>query len=169
MLTGHWMLTSGVVVLAGSLALSASRLCGQTAPPWSVALEAGNSEIHRPESTGAVVGVGMDRRFGAGLLRLQFRFRASRADEDYFSLGAGPEARLLPDRRLTPVVALHVGLLGEPEYGGWFAEVSGGLRLRLSSRLGLRGVLSRGTHGGATGPDSLLLGVEWGLGDVRQE
>lgn len=169
MLTGHSMWTSGVVVLAGSLALSAGRLCGQTAPPWSVALEAGNSEIHRPESTGPVVGVGMDRRFGTGLLRLQFRFRVSRADEGYFSLGAGPEARLLPDRLLTPVVALQVGLLGEPEYGGWFAEVSGGVRLRLSTRLGLRGVLSRGAHGGSTGPDSMLLGVEWGLGDVLHE
>lgn len=155
------LVMSALVLL---IAASARPVHGQTASRWSFGLEAGSAEIHQPGVDGGVLGVGVDRRVGSGLLRLQLRLRGSRADEGYVSLTAGPELRLLPDRWITPILAVHGGFLVEPEYSGPAAEISGGLLLIPGRGLGVRATLSRGTHGGSTGPHALLLGVELGFG-----
>lgn len=157
-----------IAALVASIASSPGPVHGQAASRWSFGLEAGSAEIHQPGLASGVLGVGVDRRVGSGLLRLQLRLRVSRADEGYVSLGAGPELRLLPDHWITPIAALHGGFLVEPEYAGTAAEVSGGLLLSPGGGLGVRATLSRGTHGGRMGPNSLLLAVELGLGSRRK-
>lgn len=150
-----WVASSG----ASTLGLQA-----QAPPAWSFRLEAGQAEIHRPGATGAMIGGALGRAVGAGYLRLDLAVAGAAADEGFRSLSAGPEVHLLPRSPVTPIAAAHVGLLAEPEYAGWFADVGGGLLVRANRSLALRGVVSRGTHGGASGPHTIVVGLEVAFG-----
>ena len=97
-------------------------------------------------------------------MRVTAGLSVSRADEGFATLLGGVEFRPIPRAWLAPFGAVYVGLLGEPEYGGTSASVSVGVLVAPVDRITLVGAISRGGHGGESGPHSVQVGVEWGIG-----
>ena len=152
-----------VLLLILGLGGSTAGLEAQGSPTWTVRLEAARTEIHRAPSTGGLLGAVVGRRIGDGRLRMEVALAGGSADEGFMLLSAGPELRLFPHSRITPVGAVRVGLLAEPEYFGAAASVAAGLLVRPATGLALRGAVTRGTHGGQPGPHAIVLGVEVSL------
>ena len=98
-----------------------------------------------------------------GLLSADLGVGASSADTGFTTLTTGLELNLLPRAPVSPFVRGEVGLLGEwdLEYGGTVTGAGGGLVLRLSPRLGLRGGASWNTHGGQSGPTMYYGGLQY--------
>ena len=145
------------LLLASSLVMPS---VPDTTPRGRVHLAAGYAEIHGARNGGWIAAVGYGWRPGSTsrvILRLDVAY--STAEEGFVHLSAGPELQLLPSSRLSPVALVGAGALLEPEYAGW--AVSGGLGVRLAlGRRDVRVLLSRGLHGGASGPHTILLGMD---------
>jgi len=138
-----------VVVLSFTLAAA-----GATAQehPWTARFQAGSSTIHEWGESGAWGEARIGRSFAGGVLSADLGLAVSGADESNASLTAGFEALPFPRAIVSPFARAEVGVLGEPEYGGYVAGIGGGLSVRLSDRLSLRGGASWGTHGDVKGP-----------------
>jgi hypothetical protein len=54
--------------------------------------------------------------------------------------------------------------MAEPEYGGLFLRVTGGVGVRLTSRATARLLVQRGTHDGQPGPHLATIGIQWSVG-----
>jgi hypothetical protein len=120
--------------------------------PWTARFQAGSSTIHEWGESGLWGEARLGRSFVGGVLSADLGLAASSADEAYGSLTAGLEVLPFPRAVVSPFARAEVGLLAEPEYGGYVAGVGGGLSVRLSDRLALRGGASWGTHGDVKGP-----------------
>lgn len=145
------------LLLASSLVIPSVQ---DTTPRRRAHLGAGYADIHGAQNGGWIAAVGYGWRPG-GTSRVILRLDAAygTAEEGFAHLIAGPEVQLLPSSRLSPVFAVGVGALLEPEYAGW--AVSGGIGVRLAlGRRDVRVLLMRGTHGGASGPNAILLGMD---------
>ena len=105
----------------------------------------------RLESGGAFVG---------GVLSADVGLAVSPLDEGYGSLTAGLEVLPFPRAVVSPFARAEAGVLGEPEYSGYVAGGGGGLAVRLSDRLSLRGGATWGTHGNVKGPVVYYGGLE---------
>jgi hypothetical protein len=138
-----------VLVLATTLAAAAA-----TAQelPWVARVQAGSATIHERGASGGWAEAQVGRSFVGGVLTADLGLAVSGSDEGYASLTAGVEVLPFPRAVLSPFARAEAGVLGEPEYGGWVAGVGGGLSVRLSDRLSLRGGANWGTHGAVKGP-----------------
>ena len=120
--------------------------------PWTARFQAGRSTIPEWGERGAWGEARIGRSFPGGVLSADLGLAVSGADESNASLTAGFEALPFPRAIVSPFARAEVGVLGEPEYGGCVAGIGGGLSVRLSDRLSLRGGASWGTHGDVKGP-----------------
>ena len=153
-----------VLLLILGLGASTAGLGAQESSTWTARLEAGQTDIHRATSSGGLLGAVLGRRIGDGHVRLELGLAGGSADEGFVLLSGGPELRLFPHGRITPVGAVRVGLLAEPEHLGAAASVGAGLLVRPAPMLALRGAVTRGTHDGTRGPHAIVLGVEVSFG-----
>ena len=145
------MCRSVVLVALGLMATPA--VWAATDRPWLFRLQGGSATIHEWGKTGSWFEGRVGRSLvGGGLLSVDLGLAASGSDEGYLSLAGGLEVLPLPKAPVSPFVRGEVGLLGEPEYGGYVAGLGGGLAIRLSDRLGLRGGATWNVHGDVEGP-----------------
>ncbi|MBW3554061.1 MAG: hypothetical protein KY466_11145 [Gemmatimonadetes bacterium] len=154
-----------VLLLILGLTATAVGLEAQGTPKWRLRLEGGQTEIHRGTAAGGILGAVFGRAIGEGHVQIELGLAAGSADEGFLALTAGPELRLFPHGRITPIGTVQVGLLAEAEYVGAGASVGAGLLVRPTPALAFRGAVTRGTHGGQRGPHAIVLGVEVSFGD----
>lgn len=138
-------------VLVLSLTLAAAGATAQE-HPWTARFQAGGSTIHEWGEGGVWGEARIGRSFVGGVLSADLGLAVSSSDETYGSLTAGLEVLPFPRAVVSPFARAEVGLLGEPEYGGYVAGIGGGLSVRLSEEISLRGGASWGTHGDVKGP-----------------
>ena len=127
-------------------------------PPraWTLAVEPAAGRIHDDEA--AAGSLRLFRDLGrSGLLRAQAGFTSS----SYRALDVGIEARLCRACRVSPVLGVGAGLMGEDDYGGTFARATAGLEAVLTPRLVLRATVQAGTHDGQVGPHLAAVGLGW--------
>lgn len=146
-------------VLVLSLTLAATAATAQE-HPWMARFQAGSSTIHEWGESGPWGEARIGRSFAGGMLSADLGLTLSTSDEGYGSLTAGFEVLPFPKPVVSPFVRAEVGVLGEPEYGGYVAGLGGGLQVRLSDRLSLRGGVSWGIHGDVEGPVVYYGGIE---------
>lgn len=154
-----------VLLLILGLSATTVGLEAQETSKWRVRLEAGQTDIHRGTAAGGIMGAVFGRAMGEGHVQIELGLAVGSADEGFLTVSAGPELRLFPNGRITPIGAVRVALLAEPEYVGAGASVGAGLLVRPAPELAFRGAITRGTHGGRRGPNAIVLGVEVSLGD----
>ena len=146
-------------VLVLSLTLAATAATAQE-HPWTARFQAGSSTIHDWGESGLWGEARIGRSFVGGMLSADLGLTLSSSDEGYGSLTAGFEVLPFPKPAVSPFVRGEVGVLGEPEYGGYVAGLGGGLAVRLSDRLSVRGGASWGLHGDVEGPVVYYGGIE---------
>jgi hypothetical protein len=140
-----------VLVLVLALTLAAATATAQERP-WVARFHAGSATIHEWGASGGWAEAQVGRSFGGGVLSADLGLAVSGSDGGYASLTAGLEALPFPKAIVSPFARAEAGVLGEPEYGGYVAAIGGGLSVRLSDRLSLRGGATWGTHGDVQGP-----------------
>ena len=138
-----------VVVL--SLTLTAAAATAQERP-WVARVQAGSATIHEWGTSGVWAEAQVGRTFAGGVLSADLGLAFSSSDEAYASFTAGLEALPFPRAVVSPFVRAEAGALGELEYWGYVAGIGGGLSIRLSDRLSLRGGATWGLHGDVEGP-----------------
>jgi hypothetical protein len=138
-------------VLVLSLTLAATAATAQE-HPWVARVQAGGASIHEWGASGIWAEARVGRSFVGGVFSTDFGLAVSSSDEGYGSLTAGLEVLPFPRAVVSPFARAEMGVLGEPEYSGYVAGVGGGLSVRLSERLSLRGGASWGLHGDIEGP-----------------
>ena len=138
-------------VLVLSLTLAATAATAQE-HPWVARFQAGSSTIHEWGESGVWGEARVGRSFVGGVLSADLGLAVSSSDEGYASLTAGFEVLPFPRAVVSPFARAEVGALGEPEYQGYVASFGGGLSVRLSEALSLRGGASWGIHGDVEGP-----------------
>ena len=142
--------------MRGSLLVLSLTLAAATATaqehPWVARFQAGSSRIHEWGRSGVWGEARLGRSFVGGVLSADLGLAFSSSDEGYASLTAGLEALPFPRAVVSPFVRAEAGALGEPEYWGYVAGLGGGLSIRLSDRLSLRGGATWGLHGDVEGP-----------------
>jgi hypothetical protein len=142
-----------------SLTLAATGAAAQE-HPWAARFQAGSSTIHEWGESGAWGEARIGRSFLAGRLSADLGLAVSSSDEGYGSLTAGLEVLPFPRAVVSPFARAEAGVLGEPEYSGYVAGGGGGLAVRFSDRLSLRGGVTWGTHGSVKGPVVYYGGLE---------
>jgi hypothetical protein len=120
--------------------------------PWVARVQAGSATVHEWGASGGWAQAQVGRSFVGGVLSADLGLAVSGSDEGYASLTAGLEALPFPRASVSPFARAEAGVLGEPEYGGHVACIGGGLSVRLSERLSLRGGATWGVHGDVKGP-----------------
>jgi hypothetical protein len=148
-------------VLVLSLTLTAAAATAQERP-WVARVQAGSATIHEWGSNGGWAEAAVGRSFVGGILCADLGLSVSGSDERYASLTAGLEALPFPRAVVSPFARAEAGVLGEPEYGGYVAGIGGGLSVRLSDRLSLRGGATWGVHGDVRGPVVYYGGLQVG-------
>ena len=138
-------------VLVLTLTLAATAATAQE-HPWLARVQAGSASIHEWGASGVWAEARVGRSFVSGVLAADLGLAVSSSDEGYGSLTAGLEVLPFPGAVVSPFARAEAGVLGEPEYSGYVASVGGGLAVRLSDRLSLRGGATWGTHGDVKGP-----------------
>jgi hypothetical protein len=138
-----------VLVLALMLAAAAASARER---PWFARVQAGSASIHQWGASGGWAGAAVGRSFVGGVLCADLGLSVSGSDEGYAGLTAGLEALPFPRAIVSPFVRAEAGALGEPEYRGYVAGIGGGLSVRLSDRLSLRGGATWAVHGDVEGP-----------------
>jgi hypothetical protein len=120
--------------------------------PWVARVQAGSATVHEWGASGGWAQAQVGRSFVGGVLSADLGLAVSGSDEGYASLTAGLEALPFPRAIVSPFARAEAGVMGEPEYGGHVVGIGGGLSVRLSERLSLRGGATWGVHGDVTGP-----------------
>jgi hypothetical protein len=120
--------------------------------PWVARVQAGSATVHEWGASGGWAQAQVGRSFVGGVLSADLGLAVSSSDGGYASLTAGLEALPFPRAVVSPFARAEAGVLGEPEYGGYVAGIGGGLSVRLSERLSLRGGATWGVHGDVKGP-----------------
>jgi hypothetical protein len=138
-------------MLVLSLTMTAAAATAQE-HPWVARFQAGSARVHDWGASGVWAEAQAGRSFVGGLLTADLGLAVSGSDEGYASLTAGLEVLPFPRAVVSPFVRAELGVLGEPEYSGYVAGVGGGLSVRLSDRLSLRGGATWGIHGDVRGP-----------------
>ena len=138
-------------VLVLSLTLAAGAATAQE-HKWVARFQAGSSTIHAWGPSGVWGEARLGRSFVGGVFSADLGLAFSGADEGYASLTAGFEVLPFPRSVVSPFARAEVGALGEPEYLGYVASFGGGLSVRLSEAISLRGGASWGAHGDVDGP-----------------
>jgi hypothetical protein len=124
---------------------------------WTIAVEPAWGRIHDDDQA-AAGSLRVFRDLGrSGLLRAQ----AGIAISSYRALDVGIEARFCRSCRVSPVLGVGGGLMGEDDYGGTFARATAGLEAVLAPRLVLRATVEAGTHDGQAGPHLAAVGLGW--------
>ena len=142
-----------VTVLVGTAAAAEA----EEAPrPWMIAVEPALAHLH---GDGVAGSVRVFRDLGAGgMLRAQLGLTGWAPGG---ALDAGIEARFCRTCRVSPVLGVGGGLMGEDDYGGTFARATAGLEAALTPRLVLRATVQAGTHDGQAGPHLAAVGFGW--------
>ena len=140
-----------VSLLALTVVLTASAAAAEDRR-WFAQFQAGSATLHEWDPSGAWYEGRVGRSFSGRVLSADLGLVLSGAAEDYASLTAGFEALPFPRAVVSPFARAEVGVLGEPEYGGYVAGLGGGLAVRLNDRLSLRGGATWGLHGDVEGP-----------------
>ena len=122
---------------------------------WTIAAEPAWGRIHDDQAAAGSLRVLRD--LGGGGLRAE----AGLAISSYRALDVGIEARLCRSCRVSPVLGVGGGLMGEEDYGGAFARATAGLEAVLAPRLVLRATVQAGTHDGQAGPHLAAVGLGW--------
>ena len=147
-------------VLVLSFTLAAAVTTAQE-HPWTARFQAGRSTIHEWGERGAWGEARIGQSFVGGVLSADLGLAVSSLDGGYGSLTAGLEVLPFPRRVVSPFARAEVGLLGAPEPVGYLAAVGGGLAVRLSDGLSLRGGATWGTSNGyVEGPVVYYGGLE---------
>jgi hypothetical protein len=146
-------------VLVLSLTFTAAGATAQERP-WIARVQAGSATIHEWGKGGVWGEALIGRSFVGGVLSADLGLAVSSSDEGYASLTAGLEVLPFPRAVVSPFARAEAGVLGEPEYSGYVASIGGGLAVRLTDRLSLRGGATWGTHGGVNGPAVYYGGLE---------
>jgi hypothetical protein len=136
---------------------------------WSIRAGAGRSAINRSANTGSVYVLRLTRDAGtAGLARVAFGYAHSSLASDFNTVDVAVE--LVPLRRSmwTPTLAIGGGSVYDHASFGTFGLATGGIEVRLHSRLRVRGAQQWGTHRERgrwnVGPNLTTLGVALRLG-----
>ena len=140
-----------VLSLSLSLTLAAAAATAQE-DQWVARVQAGSASIHEWGASGVWAEARVGRSFVGGVLSADLGVALAGADEAYASLTAGLEVLPFPRAVVSPFARAEMGVLGEAEYSGYMAGIGGGLSVRLSDRLSLRGGASWGIHGDVAGP-----------------
>ena len=146
-------------VLVLSLTLAATGATAQE-HPWMARFQAGSSTIHEWGKSGVWGEARFGRSFVGGRLSADLGLAVSSSDEGYGHLTAALEVLPFPRAVVSPFARAEAGVLGEPEYQGYLVGLGGGLAVRLSDRLSLRGGATWGTHGDVEGPVVYYGGLE---------
>jgi hypothetical protein len=120
--------------------------------PWFAQLQGGHATLHEWDPSGAWWEGRVGRSFSSGVLAADLGLVLSGSAESYASITGGFEVLPFPRALVSPFARVEAGLMWEPEYGGFIAGAGGGLAVRLSDRLSLRGGASWGGHGDTSGP-----------------
>jgi hypothetical protein len=154
---------------------SAAVLCAmplarvQAQSHWSVRAEAGQSALHSGSSDGGAAALRLAGHIRSGVVRFVVGAAWGGADGGFRTLDAALELAPLPRWRLTPVGAIGVGGIVESDWSGAFVHLTGGLEVRISPRLQLRGALQAGNHGeNQLGPNLTTLGLALRLGRLPE-
>jgi hypothetical protein len=120
--------------------------------------EAGYSRNHDGSDNfiGGAVRVGLSRagdryRYEAGVI----------TGVPYLGLDVGVEMRASPEAKVGPLARAGGGLLLEDGFTGPFVRAGGGVEVRLSPRAAFRATAQAGYHGGAMGPHSVYVGLDY--------
>ena len=147
--------------VAAMVLLPASGLDAASPGPWSIRVEGGLSRIHS------------DDRGAGGALRVARDLGAARgaslevglmSGHSYAALDLGLEARLCRGCRFAPFLGIGVGALGEEDYTGWLARVTGGVAAPMGTRVFLRASAQLAVHGGQRGPHLFTVGLGYRFG-----
>jgi hypothetical protein len=146
------------LITAAVLTIVESPAGAQSSSLWLLRAEGGFATIH-DGSPGPVWGAAASRRLSAGgATRLDFGLYVGRTQERFLLFNPGLELHISPGRRVTPFVAGHVGLLGEPEWAGVAPNVGTGLVAGLGA-FAVRATAGLGVHGRRPGPHTFRVGV----------
>ncbi len=146
-------------VLVLTLTLAAATATARERP-WLTRFQAGSATIHEWGSSGGWAQAQVGRSFVGGGLSADLGLTASGSDEGYASLTAGFEVLPLPRAVVSPFARGELGVLGEPEYGGYVAGLGGGIAARVNDRLSLRAGATWNVHGDVRGPVVYYGGLE---------
>jgi hypothetical protein len=136
--------------------IAAAAAAAEEAPrAWTIAVEPARARLHGDGYAGSVRVL---RDLGRGALRAQLGLTAW---EPGGALDAGIEARVCPKCRVSPVLGVGGGLMGENGYGGPFARATAGIEAVLTPRLVLRATVQAGTHDGQSGPHLAAVAIGW--------
>jgi hypothetical protein len=102
----------------------------------------------------------MGRQASSSFFRADVEFAAGSADQGLLALTGGFEAGVLPSGRVIPLVIGRLGVGSCGEWAGMMLLAGGGLRVNLGGGTALRGTATLGFHGGETGPNMFMVGIE---------
>ena len=147
-------------VLALSVSLLAAAPATAEEHPWVARFQLGSATIHEWDDADTWGEVRIGHRFAGGLVSADLGPSGSHSGEGYVGLTLGLEVLPLPRAVVSPYARVEAGGLWEPE--GLYATggVGGGLVVRLSDRLSLRGGASWAVHSDVGGPVVYSGGVE---------
>ena len=124
---------------------------------WTLAAEPAWGRTHEDDEAAA----GSLRVFRALDRGGRWRAQAGLTASSYGTLDLGIEARLCRSCRVSPVLGVGGGLMGEDESDGTFARATAGIEAVLAPRLVLRATVQAGTHDGQAGPHLAAMGLGW--------
>ena len=137
---------AAVAVLIGGTVTAAAE---EVPRAWTLAAEPAWGRTHDDDEAAA----GSLRVFRALDRGGRWRAQAGLTVSSYGTLDLGIEARLCRSCRVSPVLGVGGGLMGEGEYDGLtFARATAGIEAVLAPRLVLRATVQVGTHDGQAGP-----------------
>jgi hypothetical protein len=147
--------------IALSVSLLAAAAMAEEEPSWVARLQLGSARIHEWNDADTWGEIRVGRRFAGGLFSADVGPSGSHSGEGYVGLTLGLEVLPLPRAMVSPYARVEAGGLWEPE--GLYATggVGGGLAVRLSDRLSLRGGASWAVHSGVEGPVVYSGGVQF--------
>ena len=128
--------------------------------PWVARVQLGRATIHEWDDADTWGEVRVGRRFAGGLFTADVGPSGSHSGEGYVALTLGLEVLPLTRAVVSPYARIEAGGLWEPEGLYSTAGLGGGLVVRLSDRLSLRGGASWAVHGGEKGPVVYSGGVQ---------
>lgn len=145
--------------LAVSFALLAVEAAAED-HPWVARVQLGKARIHEWDDADTWGEIRVGRRLAGGRLAIDLGPAGSHSGEGYVGLTAGLEVLPLPRAIVSPYARVEAGGLWEPEGLYLAGGVGGGVAVRVSERLSLRGGASWAVHGDVSGPVVYSGGIE---------
>ena len=155
-------------LMAAALTLCALPAAAQDSPAWYVRGDVGGAEIH---GAGGLRDAGLDsvwlgarvgRAFGeSGILATDLGVGWGSSDGGFSTYTAGLELRAFTRSQVSPFIRLEVGYMTEPIGDCGVAGLGGGVSIRASRSVSLRGSVMSNVHcSDGVGPVGAAVGVE---------